>query len=108
MLNLDEDYIYIPNTKLMRDQLEGLNYLIQPVNTRRRIDLVNYKSICFSSWIHDFDYIKQTKDMLYCMNKPTLTEDQAIFLLDILHVCPDIDTFKEAMQKYIDDSENVS
>ncbi len=104
MLNLDEDDIYIPNTKLMHDQLEGLNYLIQPINTRRRIDPVNYKSICFGSWIHDFDYIKQTKDMLYCMNKPTLTEDQSIFLFDILLICPDYLTFKEALEQYVNTS----
>lgn len=101
MLDLGEEDIYIPNTKVMRNYLESLNYTLKPVCSRGRRDPVAYTSICFSEWIEQFDAVKQTNKMYYCMDTPNLTEDQSIFLFNILHVCPDYDTFKEALHQYI-------
>ena len=102
MFDLEKEDIYIPNTKVMRNYLESLNYTLKPISSRERRDLVEYKSICFEEWIVLFDCVKQADTMYYCMNKPTLTEDQSIFVMNILHVCPDYATFKEALQQYIE------
>ena len=101
MLDLEEEDIYIPNTEVMRNYLESLNYTLKPIWSRARIDPVVYKSICFSEWIEQFDAVKQTNTMYYCMDKPSLTEDQSIFVMSILQVCDDYATFKEALQQYI-------
>ena len=102
MLDLEEEDIYIPNTKVMRKFLESLNYTIKPISSRGRRDPAAYKSICFSEWIEQFDAVKESNTMYYCMNKPTLTEEQSKFVMNILHVCDDYSTFKEALQQYID------
>ena len=101
MLDLEEEDIYIPNTKVMRNYLESLNYVLKPICTRTRRDPTLWESICFSEWVDQFDALKQTSKLYYCRNKPNLTEDQSIFVFDILHVCPDYQTFKEALQQYI-------
>lgn len=101
MFDLEEEDIYIPNTKVMRNYLESLNYTLKPISSRERRDPVACKSICFSEWIEQFDAVKRSNIMYYCMNKPTLTEDQSKFVMNILHVCTDYATFKEALQQYI-------
>ena len=101
MFDLDEEDIYIPNTKVMRNYLESLNYTLKPMWSIAYRNPAAYESICFSEWIDQFDAVKQTNKMYLCTDKPTLTEDQSIFLINILHVCPDYATFKEALQQYI-------
>ena len=101
MFDLEEEDIYIPNTKVIRKFLEGLNYSIKPISSRERRDPVACKSICFSEWIEQFDAVKRSDTMYYCMNKPSLTEEQSVFVMNILHVCTDYATFKEALQQYI-------
>ncbi len=101
MFDLEEEEIYIPNTKVMRNYLESLNYTLKHICSRKLRDPVAYTSICFSQYIEQFDQIKQTNKMYYCMDAPTLTEEQSIFVFDILHVCPDYETFKEALHQYI-------
>ena len=101
MLDLEEEDIYIPNTKVIRNFLKSLNYVLKPICTRIRRDPTLWESICFSEWIAQFDAVKKSNTMYYCMNKPTLTEDQSIFMFNILHVCTDYATFKEALQQYI-------
>ena len=100
MINLDDDLCF-PNTQVIRDLLESLNYKLNPLSGREHREIIKYKSICFSEWLTQFDQIRQTNKMYYCMNKPNLTEDQAIFVFNILHVCPDYLTFKEALEQYI-------
>ena len=101
MLDLEEEGIYIPNTKVMRDLLESLNYKLKPLSDREYKKPTKYRAICFAEWVVHFKRIQQANKMYYCMNEPTLTEDQSIFVFDILHVCPDYETFKEALQQYI-------
>ena len=101
MLDLEEEDIYIPNTKVMRNYLESLNYVLKPICTRTRRDPTLWESICFSEWIDQFDAVKKSNTMYYCMNKPTLTEEQSTFVFDILHICPDYATFKEALEGYV-------
>ena len=101
MFDLEEEDIYIPNTEAMRNYLESLNYTLKPICSRGRRGAGAYKSICFSEWIEQFDAVKQTNTMYYCMYKPTLTEDQSKFVMNILQVCDDYATFKEALQQYI-------
>ncbi len=101
MFDLEEEGIYIPNTKVIRNYLESLNYTLKPISPIGLKDPAAYKSICFIKWIKQFDQLKQTNKMYYCMDDPTLTEEQTIFVFDILHVCPDYETFKEALQQYI-------
>ena len=101
MLDLEGEDIYIPNTEVMRNYLESLNYTLKTIWSIAHIDPAAYESICFSEWIEQFDAVKQTNTMYYSMNKPTLTEDQSIFVMNILHVCPDYLTFKEALEQYI-------
>lgn len=101
MLDLEEEDIYIPNTKVMRNYLESLNYILKPISSRERRDPTLCKSICFSEWIEEFDAVKESNTLYYCMNKPTLTEEQSKFIFDILHICPDYITFKEALEEYI-------
>ena len=98
---LDRNDLYFPNTKVIRDLLESLNYVVIPLDTRIHRKVSDYRAICFSPHISQFNQVKQTNKMYYCMNKPTLTEEQTIFVFDILHVCPDYLTFKEALQQYI-------
>jgi hypothetical protein len=102
MFDLDEEDLYFPNTKVIRDLLESLNYKVVPIDTRVRRKDSDYSAICFSAWITQFDQIKQTNKMYYCMDGPTLTEEQSILVFDILHVCPDYQTFKEALEQYIE------
>ena len=85
----------------MRNYLESLNYSFKFISSRECRDPTFCKSIAFSAWITQFDFIKQTNTMYYCINKPTLTEDQSIFVMNILQVSPDYATFKEALQQYI-------
>ena len=101
MINLDDADLYFPNTKVIRDLLESLNYKLTPINVRDHKEPAKYRAICFADWVALFEKIKQTNKMYYCMNKPTLTEEQSIFVFDILHICPDYRTFKEALQQYI-------
>ena len=100
MINLEDADLYFPNTKVIRDLLESLNYKLNPLSDRDR-EPAKYRAICFAEWIVLFEKIKQTNKMYYCMNKPNLTEDQSIFVFDILHVCPDYRTFREALHQYI-------
>lgn len=101
MFDLEEQDIYVPNTEAMRKYLEGLNYTLKTINLIKFKDFLDYRSICFSEWIKQFEAVKKSNTMYYCMDEPTLTEDQSIFVMNILHVCPDYLTFKEALQQYI-------
>ena len=101
MFDLEEEDIYIPNTKAIRKFLKSLNYSLKPINSRERRDPTLWKSICFSEWIDRFDAVKKSNTMYYCMDAPTLTEDQSIFAMNILNVCDDYATFKEALQQYV-------
>ena len=101
MFDLAEEDLYFPNTKVMRDLLKSLNYKLKPLNDRDRKKPTDYGAICFADCIVLFEKVKQTNKMYYCRNKPTLTEDQSIFVMNILHVCHDYETFKEALQQYI-------
>lgn len=100
MINLDDDLCF-PNTKVIRDRLKSLNYIIIPLDNRIRREVSDYRAICFRAWITEFAEIKQDNKMYYCMGDPNLTEKQTIFVFDILHVCPDYQTFKEALEQYI-------
>ena len=101
MFDLDYQDIYAPNTETMRNYLESLNYSIMFISPRQCRDPAACKSICFSEWIAQFDTVKQSNTLYYSMNKPTLTEEQAKFVISILHICPDYLTFKEALEQYI-------
>ena len=101
MFDLEEEDIYIPNTEAMRKYLEGLNYTLKTMTIRKVREFVDYRSICFSEWIEQFEAVKKSNTMYYSMDAPTLTEDQSIFVMNILHVCTDYATFKEALQQYI-------
>ena len=101
MINLEDADLYFPNTKVIRDLLESLNYKLNPLSDRVHREPAKYSAICFAEWVVLFEKIKQTNKLYYCMNKPTLTEEQSIFVFDILHICPDYRTFKEALQQYI-------
>ena len=98
MFALEEEGIYIPNTKVMRDYLESLNYTLKAIGYKKPAE---YPAICFAEQVVRFGRIQQTNKMYYCMDKPTLTEEQSISVFDVLHVCPDYETFKEALQQYI-------
>lgn len=101
MFDLENLDIYVPNTKVMRDLLKSLNYKLKPLSDRGHRKPTKYRAICFAEWIVHFGRVQQTNKMYYCMNAPTLTEDQSIFVFDILHVCPDYQTFKEALEQYV-------
>ena len=101
MINLEDEDLYFPNTKVIRKLLESLKYTVTPVSGRQHREVIEYRSICFKDWVVHFERLKQTNNMYYCMNTPTLTEEQSIFVFDILHVCPDYVTFKEALYQYI-------
>ena len=101
MINLEDADLYFPNTKVIRDLLESLNYKLNPLSDRERREPAKCRAICFAEWIVLFEKIKQTNKMYYCMNKPTLTEEQSLFVFDILHICPDYRTFREALEQYI-------
>ena len=103
MYDLNDDLCF-PNTKVLRDLLKSLNYVVIPLDTRLRRKVSDYRAICFSARITQFDQIKQDNKIYYCMGDPTLTEEQAIFVFDILHVCPDYPTFKEALHQYINNN----
>ena len=102
MINLEDEDLYFPNTKVMRDLLKSLNYKLKPLSDREHRKPTKYRAIYFAEWVVLFEKVKQANKMYYCMNKPTLTEEQSIFVFDILHMCPDYRTFKEALQQYID------
>lgn len=104
MFDLDEIDIFIPNTETMRDLLESLNYKITPINSKGNEDITKYASICFGEWVEQFTRFKQTNKLYYCTNRTTLTEDQSIFLFTILQLCPDCETFREALQQYINNN----
>ena len=101
MFDLEEEGIYIPNTKVMRNYLESLNYTLKPISDREHRKPTKYNAICLADRVVSFGHLQQTNKAYYCMNKPTLTEDQSKFVMNILHVCPDYATFKEALQQYI-------
>ena len=101
MINLEDADLYFPNTKVIRDLLESLNYKLNPLSDRVHREPAKYSAICFSDWVGHFERLKQTNNMYYCMNTPTLTEEQSIFVFNILHICPDYATFKEALHQYI-------
>ena len=101
MFDLDEEGMYFPNTEVIRELLESLKYKLKPIDPRTRRDPVAWRAICFSEWIEQFDAVKESNTMYYCMDTPNLTEDQSIFVMNILHVCHDYETFKEALQEYI-------
>lgn len=102
MFDLEDEDLCFPNTKVIRDLLRSLNYVVISLDTRVRREASYYSAICFSAWITQFDQIKQTNKAYYCIDKPTLTEEQSIFIFNILHVCPDYQTFKEALQQHIE------
>ena len=104
MFDLETIDLYIPNTKVMRHYLESLNYTLMPISIREHREPIKYNAICFSEWVEQFERLKHTDKLYYCMNKPTLTEEQSIFVFDILHICPDYQTFKEALQQYINNN----
>ncbi len=104
MFDLEGDDLYFPNTKVMRDLLKSLNYKLKPLSDREHRKPTEYNAICFADWIVHFGRIQQTNKIYYCLNKPTLTEDQSTFVMNILHVCPDYATFKEALQQYINNN----
>ena len=104
MFDLENEDVYIPNTKAIRELLESLKYTVTPLSVRESREVIEYRSICFKDWVVHFERLKQTNKLYYCMNKPTLTEEQSIFVFDILHVCPDYQTFKEALQQYINNN----
>ena len=101
MFDLENEDIYIPNTKAIRKLLESLKYAVTPLSDRQHRNVIEYRSICFRDWVVQFERLKQTNKLYYCMRKPTLTEEQSIFVFDILHICPDYLTFKEALHQYI-------
>ena len=101
MFDLESEDVYIPNTKAIRKLLESLKYTVTPLSDRQHRKSIEYRSICFSDWVGQFERLKQTNNMYYCMHMPNLTEEQSIFVFDILHICPDYETFKEALQQYI-------
>ena len=101
MFDLEVEDLYFPNTKAIRHCVERLKYTITPLSDGEHRESIEYISICFSDWVGHFERLKQTNNMYYCMNTPTLTEEQSIFVFDILHICPDYETFKEALQQYI-------
>lgn len=101
MFDLENEDIYIPNTKAIRKLLVSLKYTVTPLSDRQHRKIIEYRSICFSDWVVKFERLKQTNKLYYCMRKPTLTEEQSIFVFDILHICPDYLTFKEALHQYI-------
>ena len=104
MIDLEEEDLYFPNTKVIRDLLESLNYKLNTISDREHREPAKYRAICFAEWIGHFVRMQQTNKMYYCMNKHTLTEEQSIFVFNILHVCPDYQTFKEALQQYINNN----
>ena len=104
MFDLETTDIYIPNTEVIRHRLESLNYSLTPISVRECREPIKYNAICFSEWVEQFERLKQTNKLYYCMNSPTLTEEQSIFVFDILHVCPDYQTFKEALHQYINNN----
>ena len=101
MIDLEDEDLYFPNTKVMRDLLVSLNYTITPLSDRERRESIEYRAICFRDWVVHFERLKQTNKLYYCMGDPNLTEEQTIFVFDILHACPDYLTFKEALEQYI-------
>ena len=101
MFDLEDADLYFPNTKVIHDLLESLNYKLNPLSDRGRREPAQYRAICFAEWVVHFERIQQTNKAYYCLNKPTLTEEQSIFVFNILHVCPDYQTFKDALQEYI-------
>ena len=101
MIDLENEDLYFPNTKVMRDLLKSLNYKLKPLSDREHRKPTKYRAICFAEWVVHFERIQQTNKAYYCMDKPTLTEEQSIFIFDILHICPDYQTFKEALEQYI-------
>ena len=104
MFDLENEDVYIPNTKAIRELLESLKYTVTPLSDRESREVIEYRSICFSEWVEQFERLKHTDKMYYCMNKPTLTEEQSIFVFDILPLCPDYMTFKEALHQYINNN----
>ena len=104
MIDLEDADLYFPNTKVIRDLLESLNYKLKPLSDSVHREPAKYRAICFAEWIGHFERIQQANKAYYCMNKPTLTEEQSIFVFDILHLCPDYPTFKEALQQYINNN----
>ena len=104
MFDLEAIDIYVPNTEVIRHYLKSLNYMLMPISIRNHKEPTKYNSICFSEWVEQFEHLKQTNKLYYCMNKPTLTEEQSIFVFDILHICPDYQTFKEALHQYINNN----
>ena len=101
MFDLEEEDMYFPNTEVMRELLKSLNYSLKPINSRVGKDPVACRSICFSEWVTQFDALKESNTMYFCADDPNLTEDQARFVISILHVCPDYETFKEALEQYV-------
>lgn len=104
MFDLEEIDIFIPNTEAIRELVTSLNYKITPINSNDTRGITKHRAICFGEWVEQFVRFKQTHKLYYCMNKPTLTEDQSIFMFTILHMCPDCQTFKEALQQYINNN----
>ena len=104
MIDLEIKDLYFPNTKVICDLLESLNYTVSPLTISGDKNPLISTSICFAEWVCHFERIQQTDKAYYCTNSPTLTEEQSIFVLGILHVCPDYATFKEALQQYINNN----
>lgn len=90
----------MPNTETVRNKAAALGFTLRNPRPLSGRHFTEYRCISFE-YGSTFKQIQQANALYLYMDYPTITEDQAIFLLDILHVCPDIDTFKEAMQEYI-------
>ena len=101
MFDLEDEDLYFPNTEVIRDLLESLNYKLSALSDRERREPAKCRAICFADWVVKFECVQQTNKAYYCTHKPTLTEEQSIFVFDILHLCPDYKTFKEALEQYI-------
>ena len=48
MIDLEVAELYFPNTKVIRDLLESLNYKLNPINDRTRREPAEYRAICFA------------------------------------------------------------
>ena len=61
MFYLDNEGLYFPNTKVIRDLLESLNYKITSITPIARVieTGIHYTALCFSPPIYKFNQVKQ-------------------------------------------------
>ena len=92
---------YLPNTEVIQNKLKQLGLGLIAINPVIDSKVNNqYNSITFKYGL-SFKEMQETKELVLARSKPILTEKQSLFLLDILYVCSDMQTFKEAMQEFI-------